>query len=119
MFLFLSLVSFNNNYKNKISCIFEELRINEIFFFSGEPKSNTDTPKWTDNTIDSGTNNNNSYSKIGGVRSLYAFLGAAAALIGIIVLLVLFMVYMYSRRSLRNSNAPGILYYFYNLFVVM
>lgn len=81
-----------------------------LFTFSGEPKSSTDSPKWTDNTVDSGTNNNNSYSKIGGVRSLYALLGGAAAIIGIIVLLILFMVYTYSRRSLRNLNSPGNLF---------
>lgn len=82
------------------------------FSFSGEPKSSTDSPKWTENTVDSGTNNNSSYSKIGGIRSLYALLGAAAAIIGTIVLLILFMVYMYSRRSLRNSNTPGNLFLF-------
>lgn len=44
---------------------------------------------------------------IGGVRSLYILLGAVAAVIGAIVLLIFFTVCMYSKRSSVHSNTPG------------
>lgn len=75
--------------------------------FLGEPKTSTDTPKWVDHSADSGTYNNNGDSTIGGVRSLYILLGAVAAVIGAIVLLIFFTVCMYSKRSSAHSNTPG------------
>jgi len=76
-------------------------------FFLGEPKTSTDTPKWTDNVPDNVANNNNVYSTIGGVKSLYVLLGAVATVIGAIALLIFFTVCMYSKRMSSHSNSPG------------
>lgn len=75
--------------------------------FLGEPKTSTEAPNWTDNAVDSGSSKDNAFSTIGGVRSLYVLLCSIAALIGAIILLILFTVYMYSKRSLACSSSPG------------
>jgi len=72
----------------------------------GEPKTSTDTPKWTNNIPDNVANNNNAYSTIGGVKSLYVLLGAVAAVIGATVLLIFFTVCIYSKRMSSHSNSP-------------
>lgn len=78
-----------------------------LITFSGEPKTSTDTPKWTDNSVDSGTNNNNAYSTIGGMRSLYVLVGAVISIVGAIVLLIFVTICIYSKRSSAHSTSPG------------
>jgi len=80
--------------------------------FLGEPKTSTDTPKWTDNIPDNNANNNNVYSTIGGVKSLYVLLVSVTAVIGAIVLLIFFTVCIYSKRLSSHSNSPGKLFFF-------
>jgi len=80
--------------------------------FLGEPKTSTDNPKWTDNIPDNAANNNNVYSTIGGVKSLYVLLGAVAAVIGAIVLLLFFTICIYNKRLSSHSNSPGTLLFF-------
>ncbi|XP_050539272.1 interference hedgehog-like [Daktulosphaira vitifoliae] len=70
---------------------FSAIFINKTY---GELKSITDNPKWIDNTIE----NNNINSTINGMKSLYVLLGAIALVVGAILLLIFFLVFMYSRR---------------------
>ncbi|XP_050421794.1 interference hedgehog-like [Adelges cooleyi] len=94
----LKLQSFTVHEASNFSAIFTHKTL-------GESKSITDTPKWTDNTVDN-NNNSNSHSTINGVRSLYVLLGAVASVIGAIVLLIFFTVCIYSKRSSAHSHSP-------------